>query len=290
MQGGMLGGILVTAGGISLRERSGQMALTDIEVKKAKAKERPYRLTDGGGMYVWLTPAGGKLWRWGYVHEGKEKLMSFGKYPDVSLAVARERHVEARRLLASGVDPMARRKAEKTAVREATENSFASVAARWLEHWREGKSPRHVEGTRRRLEANILPFLGPRPIAEIEAPELVTIVKAIENRGARDIAKRTLETTGQIFRYGIAHGYAKRNPASEIRPSDILKGSRKTNYARVDAKELPNLLKQIEIYRGTHVTRLAMKLMALTFVRTSELIGARWTEFDLEAASLGHTR
>jgi integrase len=260
------------------------MALTDVAIKKAKAKEKPYRLTDGGGMYLWLTPAGGKLWRWGYVYEGKEKLMSFGKYPDVSLAVARERHAEARRLFASGVDPMAQRKAEKTAKRGATENSFASVTSRWLEHWREGKSFRHVEGTRRRLEANILPFLGPRPIAEIEAPELVTIVKAIENRGARDIAKRALETVGQIFRYGIAHGYAKRNPASEIRPSDILKGTRKTNYARVDAKELPALLKQIEIYRGTHVTRLAMKLMALTFVRTSELIGARWAEFDLEGA------
>lgn len=152
---------------------------------------------------------------------------------------------------------MAQRKAEKTAVRESSENSFASVAARWLEHWQEGKSLRHVEATRRRLEANILPHLGPRPIAEIEAPELVTIVKAIESRSARDIAKRTLETTGQIFRYGIAHGHGKRNPASEIRPSDILKGTRKTNYARVDAKELPALLKQIEIYRGTHVTRLA---------------------------------
>ncbi|MGC1299122.1 MAG: hypothetical protein WA869_29205 [Alloacidobacterium sp.] len=107
------------------------------------------------------------------------------------------------------------------------------------------------------------------------------MVKTIEKRGARDIAKRALETTGQIFRYGIAHGYAKRNPASEIRPSDILKTIHKVNYARIDAKELPNLLKQIEVYPGTHVTRLAMKLMALTFVRTSELIGAKWVEFDL---------
>jgi integrase len=133
------------------------------------------------------------------------------------------------------------------------------------------------------MAADILPCLGARPIAEIEAPELVAMANAIQDRGARDIAKRALETVGQVFRYGIAHGYAKRNPASEIRPSDILKSTHKTNYARIDAKELPLLLKRIEVYQGKQITRLAMKLMAMTFVRTSELIGAKWTEFDLEA-------
>jgi integrase len=260
------------------------MALSDIEIRRAKPKQKAYRISDGGGMYLWITPAGGKLWRWAYSYERKEKLMTFGKYPDISLATARERHAEARKLLATGIDPMAQRKAEKTAERVASENSFASIAAQWLEHWQHGKSPRHVDSTRRRLDANILPALGVRPIAEIEAPELVGMVKAIEQRGARDIAKRALETTGQIFRYGIAHGYAKRNPASEIRPSDVLKTTRKVNYARIDAKELPNLLRQIEVYPGTHVTRLAIKLMALTFVRTSELIGAKWAEFDLKAS------
>lgn len=130
------------------------------------------------------------------------------------------------------------------------------------------------------MEADILPYVGARPIAAIEAPELVAMTKAIERRGARDIAKRALETTGQIFRYAIAHGYARRNPASEIRPGDILKSTRKVNYARVDARELPNLLRSIEVYQGTHVTRFALKLMALTFVRTSELIGARWAELE----------
>jgi integrase len=259
------------------------MALTDVEIKRAKAKDTAYRMSDSGGMYLWVTPAGGKLWRWAYVHDRKEKLMSFGRYPDVSLATARERHSEARKLLAIGIDPMAQRKAERTSEEVASESSFANISARWMEHWQHGKSPRHVDSTRRRLNANILPALGARPMAEIEAPELVAMVKSIEQRGARDIAKRALETTGQIFRFGIAHGYAKRNPASEIRPADILKTTRKTNYARVDAKELPNLLRQIEVYPGTHVTRLAIKLMALTFVRTSELIGAKWVEFDLGA-------
>jgi integrase len=174
--------------------------------------------------------------------------------------------------------------AERKAGKAAAEDSFQSIARVWLEHWQDGKSPRHAAYVKRRMEADILPCLGARPIAAIEAPELVAMTKAIEQRGARDIAKRALETTGQVFRYAIAHGYARRNPASEIRPSDILKSSRKVNYARVDAKELPNLLRAIEVYKGTHVTRLALKFMALAFVRTSELIGAKWAEFDLEAA------
>ncbi len=260
------------------------MALTDTEIRKAKGKGSAYRMSDGGGLYLCVTPAGGKLWRWKYRHDGREKLMSFGKYPDVSLAAARDAHGKARAVLAGGSDPMALRKAEKTAQAASTENSFQSVSARWLKHWCDGKSPRHVDYIERRMEADILPRLGARPIAEIEAPELVSMVKLIQERGARDIAKRALETTGQVFRYAIAHGYARRNPASEIKPSDILKSTRKVNYARVDAKELPELLKAIELYKGTPVTRLAMKLLSLTFVRTSELIGAKWAEFDLDRA------
>jgi len=258
--------------------------LTDTEIKRAKAAEKAYSMGDGGGLYLWVKPTGGKLWRWSYRYEGKEKLMSLGKYPDVSLAQARGRHSEARKLLATGVDPMAQRKAEKTAEKIAVENSFQSVTTQWLEHWQEGKSPRHVDSVRRRMEADILPCLGARPIAEIEAPELVAMANAIQDRGALDIAKRALETVGQVFRYGIAHGYAKRNPATEIRPSDILKSSPKINYARIDAKELPTLLRRIEVYQGKQVTRLAMKLMSMTFVRTTELIEAKWGEFDLENA------
>jgi integrase len=233
-------------------------------------------------MYLLVTQQGGKLWRYQYRHGGKQKLMALGQYPEVPLALARERHDTARRLLATGVDPMLQRKAEKTANRIKAENSFQTISGLWLEHWRADKSQRHVDATRRRMEANILPPLGPRPIVEIEAPDLVAMVKAIESRGARDLAKRALETTGQIFRFAIAHGYAKRNPAVDIRPSDILKPIRKINLARIDAKELPDLLRAIEVYRGKVVTRLATKLLALTFVRTSELIGARWDEFDLE--------
>jgi integrase len=265
-------------------ERGTKMELTDIAVRKLKAKHKPYKVSDGGGLFVWVTPSSGKLWRWSYRFKGKQKLMTFGKYPDVPLALARERHSEGRRTLAAGVDPMAKRKADKVAEQIASENSFAQVATRWLEHWREGKSPRHVDSTKRRLDANLFPALGSKPIACIEAPDLVTMVRAIEARGVRDIAKRALETSGQIFRYAIANGLTTRNPAAEIRPSDVLKPARKGNYARLDAKELPDLLRKIELYRGTQLTRLSMKLMALTFVRTGELIGARWSEIDFQAA------
>jgi len=260
------------------------MALTDTEIKRAKTAHKPYRITDAGNLYVWVTPAGGKLWRWAYRFEGKQKLMTFGRYPDVSLARARERHAEQRSILANGIDPMARKKAEKTAVRIATENSFSFVAGQWLEHWKDDKSLRHVDSTQRRLASNILPTLGPLQMDEIQAPHIVAMLRTIEARGARDIAKRALETTGQIFRFAIAHGHVQRNPAKEIEPRDILKASAKTNYARIEAKELPDLLRKIEVYQGTHVTRLAMKIMALTFVRTSELIGAKWSEFDLDSA------
>ena len=260
------------------------MPLTDTEIRKAKPQHKPYKLSDGAGLYIWVTPSGGRKWRASYRHNGKQKTATFGGYPEVSLALARDRHRSARKLLAEGIDTMEHRKAFKSAQNAASANSFASITALWLEHWSEAKSVRHVDSVRRRMAADILPALGSRPIGAIEAPEVVAMTKAIEQRGAHDIAKRALQMTGQVFRYAIAHGYAKRNPAVEIRPSDILKSVRKANYARIDAKELPDLLKKIEVYQGTHVTRLAIKLLALTFVRTSELIEAKWSEFDLEAA------
>jgi hypothetical protein len=127
------------------------MALTDIGIKRAKAKDKPYKLSDDGNLFLWVTPAGGRIWRWAYRVEGTAKLMTLGKYPDVPLALARTRHAEARKLLAAGIDPMAQRKADKTAGRVANENSFASIAAQRLSHWQDGKSPRHVDATQRRL-------------------------------------------------------------------------------------------------------------------------------------------
>jgi integrase len=260
----------------------GNMPLTDVKVRNADPKQKAYRIPDAKGLHLFVTPSGGKLWRWKYRFNGAQKLMALGKYPEVSLAVARDRHAAARRQLAAGSDPMAVRKAEKVALQTSAESSFQCVAAVWMNHWRQDKSAQHIDSTRRRLEANVLPYIGTRPIGEIEPLELVAMVKAIEARGAADLAKRALQTTGQVFRYAIAHGLAKRNPVVEFKPSDVLKPTKKVNLARVDASELPALLRAIEVYRGTQLTRLAIKLMALTFVRTSELIEARWSEFDLE--------
>lgn len=259
------------------------MALTDTEIRKSKPADKPYKLSDSGGMYLLVTPAGGKLWRLKYRVEGTEKLMALGRYPEITLADARERRDAARKRLAHGADPMAERMAEKTAVKSATEHTFEKVAKLWLEHWRGNKSARHAATTENRLKGNVYPVLGLRPIADIEPMELVQLAKAIEARDAPDMARRILQVLGMIFRYAVANGYSKRNPVAEIRPSDILKPTTKKNMARVDARELPALLRAVEVYQGRPLTRLAMKLMALTFVRTSELIGARWEEFDLEA-------
>lgn len=260
------------------------MPLTDLSVRNAKPGARLQKLSDGRGLQLHITPAGSKLWRWAYRFDGKQKLMALGIYPDVSLAQARQTANEARALLAEGTDPMEQRKTDKIKQERSVDNTFEIIARAWWKHWSPARSARHAEYVIRRLEADVFPSLGTRPVDEIHAPEVVKMIKIIEERGALDIAKRSLQTCGQIFRYAIAHGYATRNPATDIRPGDILTVRKKQNYARLDAKELPDLLRRIEVYQGSSVTRLAMKLMAMTFVRTSELIGARWEEFDLDKA------
>jgi len=258
------------------------MPLTDTAIKKAKPGDKPIKLSDGKGMYLLVNPAGSKLWRWKYRVLGKEKVMPLGAYPDVSLAQARDGLDKARKMLAAGIDPMAARKANKVATRTAAENSFETVARLWWAHWKPARSEQHAGQVMRRFEANVFPHIGARPVAEVQAPELVAMLKAIEARGVNDLAKRALQTSSQVFRYAIAHGLAKRNPAIDIKPSDVLASRQKQNLARIDGKELPELLRHIEGYKGAATTRLAMKLMAMTFVRTTELIGARWAEFDLD--------
>jgi hypothetical protein len=199
------------------------MALTDTEIRRSKPGDKPFKLSDGGGLHLMVTPSGGRLWRWKYRFEGAEKLMALGRYPEIPLAEARERRDAARKRLANGADPMVERMAEKTAVRVATEHTFEKIAELWLEHWNGNKSARHAATTRNRLKANLYPVLGARPVAEIEPMELVELAKGIEARGASDMAKRILQIVGMVLRYAVAHGYSKRNPAAEIRPSDILR-------------------------------------------------------------------
>ncbi|QLI82954.1 tyrosine-type recombinase/integrase [Chitinibacter fontanus] len=259
------------------------MKLTDPVIKAAKPQEKPYSLADGEGLAVYVQPTGAKWWRYRYRFANKAKMVSLGVYPDVTLRAARVERDRLQALLKQGVDPSQNRQEEKLFAKIAAENSFEAVARRWWDNWKEVRTERHAHYVMRRLEADVFPVIGNRPVTEISAPLLLMTVKKIEARGALDIAKRALETCGQILRYAVAHGLAERNPAADIKPADALKARKKTNYARLDAKELPELLRKIDEYDGQLLTKLALQLMAHTFVRTSELIGARWAEFDFEA-------
>ncbi|MBB5393053.1 MULTISPECIES: integrase arm-type DNA-binding domain-containing protein [unclassified Herbaspirillum] len=253
------------------------MPLTDTACRQAKAQDKPQKLVDGTGMYL-LVNKTGKYWRWDYRFEGKRKTMALGVYPDVSLAQAREKHQAARKILIGGVDPMADRKVKKDGSR-----TFETIARRWHAHWAPARSLGHAAQTLRRLEIDVFPDLGRKLMDELTASSFRDMAQKIEKRGALDIARRALQTCGQIMRYAVANDLAERNPVADVRPADVLKPRKKRNYARVDAKELPILLRAIDGYVGGIHTRLALQLMALTFVRTSELIGATWAEFDMQA-------
>ncbi len=259
--------------------------LTVTAIQKAKPNDKQYRMADERGLVLLVRPNGSKLWQLRFRHEGKEKTASLGQFPDVSLSDARAKRDEQRKLVAAGRDPVAAKRAERKAKIVANENNFEAVAREWWEHWKTNRtSDHHVAQTLRRLQADVFPKIGTRPIAEIEAPELVELAQAIEKRGAGELAKRALQMCSMVFRYAIANGKARRNPATDVKPGEVLKARKVENYARLGAAELPQLLRKIEAYQGTPTTRLAIKLMALTFVRTGELIGSRWDEFNLDAA------
>jgi integrase len=267
------------------------VGLTIKEIETARPNGKSYKLTDGGGLCLLIAPSGAKLWRWRYRFDGKEKMMALGEYPLVTLKEARERHLIARKTLAARIDPMAERKAEGEAKQREAEarqreaaSSFENIARIWWEWWAIGKSPRHADTVMRRLEADIFPAFGHKFIDAVTAADVRELMLAIERRDARDVAKRSHETTSQIFRFAIARGIASRNPAADFKPRDILAEARSENRARVDARELPELLAKMDDYNGDAITRFAMKLMAYTFVRTSEEIEAPWTEFDLGEA------
>jgi integrase len=262
------------------------MPLTNPACVNAKCPEgkRHARYPDGHGLYLEVLSNGGKYWRLKYRFGGKERRLALGVFPTVTLAQARRDCNAARDLLQQGVDPSADKQERKLARRLAMGTQFEDVARAWYANWSGARSERHATYVLRRLEADVFPVIGNRPIADITAPQLLAMAKKIESRGAIDIAKRALQTCGQVFRYAVAHGVAERNPAADVKPGDALKPRKKRNYARLDARELPELLRKIEAYSGAPHTRMALKLMALTFVRTGELIGARWSEFDLDAA------
>ena len=260
------------------------MPLTDVAARNAKPGGRPQKLFDGQGLYLLVQPQGGKLWRLKYRFAGKEKLLSLGSYADVSLKEARQKRDRARGQLRDGHDPGELRKETRAAHFMAAMNSYEAVARAWHMRWSEGKNAKHAAGVLSRLERDVFPAVGSLPLESVTAAHLAACALKIEARGAPEYAKRALQTAAQIGRYAVAHSLSARNAAADIKPADILKPMKKVNYARLDASELPQLLNRIDAYDGSPYTRGALRLMALTFVRTGELIGARWDEFDVDAA------
>lgn len=267
------------------------MPLTDIECRNAKCREgRSFdRITDGGGLYLEVrppsprNPAGSKLWHWKYRFVGKEKRLALGGYPEVSAKQARTERDKARAMLEDGADPLQSRKDARAARRLQLGTSFEAVARAWWANWAPARSDRHAGYVLARMEADVFPEIGGKPVGDVTAPQLLAMAKKIEARGALDIARRAWQTCGQVFEFALAHGQIERNPAKDVRPGVALKPRKHGHYARIDAKELPELLRKVYAYQGSTYTRMAMQLMALTFVRTGELIGARWDEFDLAA-------
>ncbi len=259
--------------------------LSASECKNATSEGNAIRkLHDGGGLYLWVYADGGKFWRLRYRLGGKEKSLSFGSYPQISLKEARTKRDEQRKVLDADLDPSAERKAVNLRKKLANVNSFEAVALEWYNKQLHTWVEHHASDVKRRLESNIFPTLGKRPIDQINALELLETIRKIEARGAYDLAHRVLQVCGQVFRYGIATGRCTRNLSTDLRGA--LTPHVKKHQSAVRPEELPDLLRAIAKYdeTGDKQTRLALQLLAQTFVRTNELIGAEWGEFDLENA------
>jgi integrase len=257
--------------------------LTDTSIRNAKPSDRPRKLTDEKGLHLLVTPAGGKLWRMQYRFEGKQKLLSFGAYPETSLAAAREQREEARKLIVNGVDPGEVKRVQKIARREREANTFEAVAGRWFEKWKAGVSASTSEDQWERLAKHIMPALGQTPVADIDAPRVLAALRPLEDRGTGDTLRKCKTVISQIMDFAIQHGQAKHNPV----PS--LKGAFKATPVKhmaaiIDPVRLGQLLRDIEHYPGSPSVCAALKLLPLVFVRPGELRAARWADIDLDKA------
>jgi integrase len=255
------------------------VALTDTAIRNKKAGPKPVKLFDQGGLFVIITPNGGKWWRFKYKYQGKEKLLSLGTYPDTPLTAARRKRDDARKLLAAGTDPSAHRKAEKAELH--SDNSFEGVAREWLVKNAPKWSQAQPERILRRFELYIFPALGKRPAGQISAPELLKALRPLEEQGIIETAHKTMQSCGQVFRYAIATGRAERDPAADLRGA--LSPIVVTHHASItDTRQVGQLLRDITAYDGSFITRCALRFAPLTFVRPGEMRRAEWSEFDFE--------
>ena len=264
------------------------MALTDLAIRKATATGKVQRHADGGGLYLEVSPAGGKWWRFKYRHGGKEKRLSLGTYPDTGLADARAKHAAARKLLAAGIDPGEQRKAEKLATQERGANTFAAIAAELLAQRAKKLVAGSADRERRLLENDLAPHIGNVPVADVTAPMLLRALRRVEHRGAVETAHRARMLASQVFRYAIATGRAERNPAADL--LGALPQPDKTHFASLtEPADVAPLLRALWGYQGSPVVNAALKLAPLFFVRPGELRRARWADIDLDAAEWRYT-
>lgn len=259
------------------------MALKEMTIRNAKPREKAYKLADEKGLYLFIKPNGSKAWRLKYRFLGKEKTLSIGLYPDVSLSDARNARDNARKQLADKIDPGLAKQVSKRSAKEAAENSFEVIAREWYTKFSTKWSPSHGERILRRLEKDIFPWLGKRPIAEIAAPELLSVLRRMESRGAVETAHRAHQNCGQIFRYAVATGRAERDPSSDLKGA-IPPTKQKHHASIIKPSAIGELLRAIDGYQGHLVTKCALRLAPLVFVRPGELRHAEWTEFNLATA------
>ena len=258
------------------------MPLNALTVQSAKPKDKSYKLSDGRGLYLEISPSGGKWWRYKYRFEGKEKRISLGTYPDISLAKARDNHITARKLLAEGIDPSEDRKSKKAIKKINAENSFEQVARAWWESHMKNKAASHKNKVIRRFELYLFPWIGNKPISDITSPQVLEVIRRIEKLNITETAHRTLQTAGQVFRYAVQNGYAVRDVTVDLKGA-IPPTTTKHMAAFTEPKQIAGLLRAIDGFRGTLTVQCALKLSPLVFVRPSELRQARWKDIDLDA-------
>lgn len=257
------------------------MPLKDITVRNAKPTEKKYKLFDREGLYLEVLPAGGKYWRLKYFFGAKEKCLALGVYPHISLADARERRDQARKLLAHGSDPAEAKKEAKRIIIQKQQNTFEMIAREWHENRLDKWTAPHARKIMKRLETHVFNRIGTRPIADITTPDLLPVMRKIEEQGG-EIAHRMLQICGQVFTYAVVTGRATVNPAASLRGA--LKPVVKNNHAYIKPNELAEYFRNLEGYDGSPQTKLALRFLLLTFVRTGELRGAAWAEIDFDKA------
>lgn len=258
------------------------MKLTDAAIRNAKPSDKPKKLSDGGGLYLEVAPSGGKWWRYKYRYQGKEKRISLGVYPEIGLKEARIKHADARKLLAHGTDPSATRQALKSAGLENSSACFEAIAREWWVSHMAGKAPSHRDKVLRRFEVHLFPWIGKRPIAEITAPEVLTAVKRIQALGILETAHRALQTAGQVFRYAVQTGKAVRDVTADLKGA--LPAAKVKHMASfTEPKDVAELLRAIDGFKGTLTVQCALRLAPMMFVRPGELRQAKWADIDLDA-------